>query len=508
METVSVGSRRSLNITDKEVGNIRAALKYLETDASRGGPVWFPGYGSVILSSPSEPIGFDYRAWLLGLDKWEGKRYRREDKEITISVPNSYLQWDIETVPQDSYQEYVAKLRELVQSAAARKGDQRSAAGGRQGHQKTPAFIFAKAKDAFKSLNVGDGTYAPESLPPGGTTDVGQHTGGQPPSTTWPLVKACLSALLESQHLLDKVMIIVKMLVLEAHAAKAMASPLSQSSVDDIFLALDEIAQAVMEFEVTYQFDKTSAAIVERLVAVRQKLDRNVQRQIDTAVDRMQISEEDSKEGCRSPELGNPSIWGSDVTLQAGGNLEPIERESMRSRALASSGWLPSPPPATTSSSFCQLWTWMESHGRLRDGTDRDAVHLVFSAVEHLMIAKAELLALNPWQPLPDSELSALQSIAGRYNTLVDRWLSHCETSDNDTESEARHSKPLNDGAIRGSKGPEVKADELNFVNSGSVRRMCVETRSVQLVVIWVAYALTHREVCQIYLQHFSCYAK
>lgn len=79
-----------------------------------------------------------------------------------------------------------------------------------KGFQYTPAFIHAVIQDAVKEVRtslaagasdaatgVATATEPPKqfeafTLPRGGTTDVGQHTGGIPRDTSWPLVKQTL----------------------------------------------------------------------------------------------------------------------------------------------------------------------------------------------------------------------------------------------------------------------------------------------------------------------------
>jgi hypothetical protein len=101
-------------------------------------------------------------------------------------------------VPADSYVPFLAHLQDLMRSVAARTGDQRSAAGGQQGHQRTPAFVHALVQQALEgvgderagSTREGAAAAAGDArLPRGGFTDVGLHTGGLPRSTAWPLVR-------------------------------------------------------------------------------------------------------------------------------------------------------------------------------------------------------------------------------------------------------------------------------------------------------------------------------
>jgi hypothetical protein len=60
----------------------------------------------------------------------------------------------------------------------------------KSGFQRTPSFIFAVIKDAI--LQQQQQSCKQESMPRGGFTDVGLHTGGMPRATAWPLVQQTL----------------------------------------------------------------------------------------------------------------------------------------------------------------------------------------------------------------------------------------------------------------------------------------------------------------------------
>ena len=85
-------------------------------------------------------------------------------------------------------------LRKL-EKVKSRTGEERSAATNKQGHQKTPSMIQALMMDTLAALENGDVS----TLPRGGFTDVGLHTGGLPRNTAWPLMMAVLQTLLESK---------------------------------------------------------------------------------------------------------------------------------------------------------------------------------------------------------------------------------------------------------------------------------------------------------------------
>jgi hypothetical protein len=104
-------------------------------------------------------------------------------------------------VPAEHHAGFLRTLQDLLRKAEARKGDNRSAAGGKQGHQKTPAFVHALALQALEitiaegEAGCGSNDEADEvepRQPRGGFTDVGLHTGGTPRDTAWPLVRETL----------------------------------------------------------------------------------------------------------------------------------------------------------------------------------------------------------------------------------------------------------------------------------------------------------------------------
>jgi hypothetical protein len=122
--------------------------------------------------------------------------------------PGGHKVLSIGAVPQAALATFFKRFQKHLAKAQKRTGDKRSAAGGKQGHQKTPAFIEAilmhtmEEKDWMALCEIEplatdkededesntDGGVAPR----GGFTDVGLHTGGKARSTPWPLVQAVL----------------------------------------------------------------------------------------------------------------------------------------------------------------------------------------------------------------------------------------------------------------------------------------------------------------------------
>ncbi len=60
-----------------------------------------------------------------------------------------------------------------------------------KGFQRTPAFVAAVVRDVLAACATGVASTS-SSQPRGGFTDVGQHTGGVPRATAWPLTRQVL----------------------------------------------------------------------------------------------------------------------------------------------------------------------------------------------------------------------------------------------------------------------------------------------------------------------------
>jgi hypothetical protein len=109
---------------------------------------------------------------------------------VDTAFATDYEVLHIGTCTIDELPENEQAFQSLLAKVQSRTGDNRSAKGGQQGHQRTPAFIQALYQQVFSSSSV-------EQLPRGGFTDVGLHTGGEPRSTAGPLVFSALKQALQ-----------------------------------------------------------------------------------------------------------------------------------------------------------------------------------------------------------------------------------------------------------------------------------------------------------------------
>ena len=156
---------------------------------------WLPEYGCAVLKSGGEHTSGLIALNLISLDlhKFEvssklafGGEYHYVDNASSMN----YAVQHIGTCPVGELEELQKRFSSKLAAAQMKRGNERSAAGGKQGHQKTPAFIHAVYREAFGSEN---------QAPRGGWTDVGMHTGGQESRpTAWPVVTSALCQLLTS----------------------------------------------------------------------------------------------------------------------------------------------------------------------------------------------------------------------------------------------------------------------------------------------------------------------
>ena len=125
---------------------------------------------------------------MIGLDEHELEVHSGSNGYEFSSVAKSYRCLHVgELTTGDNRKRFDTKFANLLKEAQSRTGDERSAAGEKQGHQKTPAFIHAILVQALGNIDIGLNS---EVLPKGGFTDVGLHTGGNPRDTAFALTRS------------------------------------------------------------------------------------------------------------------------------------------------------------------------------------------------------------------------------------------------------------------------------------------------------------------------------
>lgn len=162
---------------------------------------WFPDYGCVVLYNLKAN---DERRMIaihvLSLDKFGkvvhiggGYQHTADATDFKLLFVGEILEEDL-----DKFNERFLKFLHMV---IERCGKERSAAGGCQGHQRTPAFIHAILRQVYSCCcsceEKCDCLEVSPVVPVGGFTDVGVHTGGQKRDTCFALVRSLLNWLLD-----------------------------------------------------------------------------------------------------------------------------------------------------------------------------------------------------------------------------------------------------------------------------------------------------------------------
>jgi hypothetical protein len=210
------------------------------------------------------------RLHLLGPDEWAFSV--RQDGSFTGTPPTGCaVDMLAGEVPMTKLGAFLECFRKLFDQASKKSGEQRSAAEGKQGHQKTPAFIFAVMEDALA------GREKPLSQPRGGFTDVGLHTGGIARATAWPLAAAVARFALEQLHprsdLSGEHDFRCVLAEWELWLAEAALDPLATLELSDIARMLDSAAgRCAALADAGYNVD----TFVSRTATVRAKLSQSM----------------------------------------------------------------------------------------------------------------------------------------------------------------------------------------------------------------------------------------
>ena len=162
----------------------------------------FPKYGCTLLTfhelgSSIHPMA---HLKLLSLDEWTMDVHMSKGGSPYDSTSLGWKDLYCGNVPDGRLEELDRVIEMYLRGVQERKGDDRSAAGGEKGHQKTPACIEGVVKDACDGVNRGEtmgGNSKSTSLPRGAFTDVGLHTGGCERETAWPLARAIIGTFLQ-----------------------------------------------------------------------------------------------------------------------------------------------------------------------------------------------------------------------------------------------------------------------------------------------------------------------
>ncbi|KAG4064789.1 hypothetical protein PC123_g449 [Phytophthora cactorum] len=220
---------------------------------------WLPMYGCALQRTKISAAAVKLE--VIFVDGWERMlHFLPTGNCVHSAVPKTFNTLhcaDLDAALEEKFgRVFDAKLRK----AQLDKGSKRSAAVNFPGHQKTPQFIAAVVRRAVavvtSIVEEDEDVSSDERFSPhGGTTDVGQHTGGRPRDTCWSLVQAMIAHnLCCGQRLFQKTMVKFKMNLLQSVVSE-MPGTFGRGSnvkdgcdaVDDIFFMLQEVVQSAVE---------------------------------------------------------------------------------------------------------------------------------------------------------------------------------------------------------------------------------------------------------------------
>eukprot|EP00557_Chaetoceros_sp_GSL56_P010325 CAMPEP_0176476578 /NCGR_PEP_ID=MMETSP0200_2-20121128/128_1 /TAXON_ID=947934 /ORGANISM="Chaetoceros sp., Strain GSL56" /LENGTH=332 /DNA_ID=CAMNT_0017872259 /DNA_START=224 /DNA_END=1224 /DNA_ORIENTATION=- len=155
---------------------------------------WLPEYGCAILFQISQGLRTGFcTIHVIGVDYHKHEVHVGDKGYQFSAVPSSFVFQYVGEIKVDNRGQFQNDFKRRLVEASKRHGDERSAAGDRQGHQKTPAWIHALAMQTIK-CKCTDKCQCPPVLSKGGFTDVGRHTGGK--TTDFALVRSVFHHLL------------------------------------------------------------------------------------------------------------------------------------------------------------------------------------------------------------------------------------------------------------------------------------------------------------------------
>ena len=384
----------------------------------------FPAYGCTLLAfhrlgAAREPLAHLH---LLGLDEWAMDLHMSNGGN---SYDSTSLEWKdlcCGSVPVNRLDDfdklvalYLSKVQKLV-------GDDRSAAGGEKGHQKTPACIEGIIKDACKDINSGnpvDDESKSTSLPRGAFTDVGLHTGGRKRETAWPLARAIIGTFLlqppAQTEVFKREMLDFQRFILCNRKGlpwwnKGIINKESADLTMQMILSTARLGAALTDggYEI--------GNLEDVLAITRSDLDAEVKARDENAAKAYDLPPAHVLMNCLnstcSPKLPFPNVA---VVSDSAANLDQY-----RDLALDNLGIFALLKSELNRDSCPEVLSWLQSKG-VKDIQGQLQSQLVLQTVEQWIFKLAS--GLNSNEPLPFEDIGRLELIVELYRGHVDAFL-------------------------------------------------------------------------------------
>ncbi|CAM9957051.1 unnamed protein product, partial [Ectocarpus sp. 4 AP-2014] len=397
---------------------------------------WFPEYGCALLAIGSScALGGPLvrrNLSLVGLDNW-----KLASRWLNPPSAPSTLQYGSDAgspsivhagiVEEANLDPLLRNLNKSLAQASERHGDKRTAAGGKQGHQKTPSMIEALLRDAKAALDGASACHQPR----GGFTDVGLHTGGRPRETAWPLTLAIFQAGLKRHGnvnapgyprggpdllgvLFDVVMVDFYLTLLEQHVVRL------SGDAEDLDKGMRMLESAAHQAGVLADDGHALPRVAKRIEKARQSLSSLKSERMASAAADFKIS--NGTDAFADDHLRLPK-----VVLSA-----PLPRPSAgeggfdeaRSRSTKNLSSLPSfareAHKTLTSESMADITSWV-----VRDDLSGELpAQVVLAEVEGLLFTTAASRAIeSAAQTLRAGDLAELKTLVNTYRSVLAGFL-------------------------------------------------------------------------------------
>ena len=377
----------------KLVQNACEAMRGVETNCFKlSFDVWMPEFGCVLVS---QELHRDCSSLsLIGLDGWTFYQHSLPEQVVKHSAsPSQYPQIHCGRLKSESKHDFYQKFNQHMAKVQTRTGERRHARNPDGGCQKTPTFVLAQVQWLLTNRS--------ESIPLGGMTDVGLHTGGSRRNTCWPLIRGALGYLLcDRNYLIEKVILQFQLYCLALTTGK-----------------LKETASAD-EFEFWQQM---LTEIVENAVALGQRgFDVTFAKEKCTELSNIVVGMRENESRALVASYTFSELRDSHENLDVD-SVQMIEAivieetmEMMRNRALAGIGF----KRLYRDNSFSSVLNWVKTG----DSKSEESLVLKLRSIESFMCQSVKLL-LKPGSVSADDVVTLCEIIFTRYQTLLQTWI-------------------------------------------------------------------------------------
>lgn len=386
---------------------------------------WLPEYGSSVLSvsrATDVPVSVK-KLCVLGLDNWEFGLHSGSNGYEHTSSSNGYVILEAGRLPSDySFDDFLTKFdKSLTKIQSSRTGKLRTAAGGEQGHQRTPAFVYAIVSDVIVNISTGEDEVEVQHSPRGGFTDVGLHTGGIPRDTSLSLVLAAVEfvvlSLLRRESPVGELAVLTKLVnlrlsILEVVLSSATTDLLSQQFLNNAVQMMHVVSE---KCGVAGDLGHDFSSELQRLLIARKQLDTLLAER--SADDAKSLTLEQLPPSfvrvsrCVPPVISLPPATGH--VLELG-----LDWASLKARAKNNLGWLPLLRPGDDMQTMYD-WLMAPQHDK-----KTPSALLRLQTVEAVMFT----LASGGFE-VSSKVLSQLLQVVDEYRTILDVFIKSSEAA-------------------------------------------------------------------------------